>query len=40
MAILGTRLRETVAQLARGIRGGNEWDSDDGMTSDSGGGAG
>ena len=40
MAILGTRLWETVAQSAGGVRDSNEWDSDDVMTSDSDGGAG
>ena len=40
MAILGTRLWEMVAQSAGGVRGGNEWDLDDVMTSDSDGGSG
>ena len=40
MAIFGMRLRETVAQSAGGVRGGDEWDSDDVMTSDGDGGAG
>ena len=40
MAILGTRLREMVAQPAWVVFSGDEWDSDDMMTSDSDGGAG
>ena len=40
MAILSTGLRETITQSAGGVRGGDEWDSDDVMTSDSDGGVG